>query len=45
MASKGADYQTNATTQVDWGLSYISGVYGSPCNAWSKWNSRSPHWY
>lgn len=45
MATSGADYQTNAATQIDWGLSYIKSVYGSPCNAWSKWNSRSPHWY
>ncbi|QHC59161.1 hypothetical protein [Rathayibacter sp. VKM Ac-2760] len=45
MATSGADYQTNAATQVDWGLSYIKSVYGSPCTAWSKWNSRSPHWY
>lgn len=45
MANSGADYQTNAATQVDWGLSYIKGSYGSPCAAWSSWNSRSPHWY
>ncbi|PPI21046.1 hypothetical protein C5D34_05970 [Rathayibacter sp. AY1B1] len=45
MANSGADYQTNAATQVDWGLSYIKSAYGSPCNAWSSWNSRSPHWY
>lgn len=45
MASYGSDYQTNAATQIDWGLAYIDDVYGSPCAAWSKWNSRSPHWY
>ncbi|PPF28826.1 hypothetical protein C5C18_00410 [Rathayibacter tritici] len=45
MANSGADYQTNAATQIDWGLSYIKNSYGSPCNAWSSWNSRSPHWY
>ncbi|WKK71555.1 hypothetical protein Q0F99_19875 [Rathayibacter oskolensis] len=45
MASYGSDYQTNAATQIDWGLAYIKSVYGSPCTAWSKWNSRSPHWY
>ncbi|PPF25047.1 hypothetical protein C5C34_03765 [Rathayibacter rathayi] len=45
MANSGADYQTNATTQIDWGLSYIKSSYGSPCNAWSSWNNRSPHWY
>ena len=45
MASAGMDYQTNAATQVNWGLSYIKSSYGSPCSAWAKWNSRSPHWY
>ena len=45
MATYGADYQTNAATQVDWGLAYISDRYGSPCAAWSAWNNRSPHWY
>jgi len=45
MASSGSDYQTSAATQVNWGLSYIKSSYGSPCNAWAKWNSRSPHWY
>ncbi|MBF4462097.1 MULTISPECIES: coiled-coil domain-containing protein [unclassified Rathayibacter] len=45
MATAGGDYQTNAATQVDWGLSYIKSAYGSPCTAWAAWNSRSPHWY
>lgn len=45
MATSGADYQTNAQTQVNWGLSYLKSSYGSPCAAWSSWNSRSPHWY
>lgn len=45
MATSGADYQTNAQTQVNWGLSYLKNSYGSPCAAWSSWNSRSPHWY
>jgi hypothetical protein len=35
MASAGGDWMTNADTQVNWGLSYISGRYGSPCAAWS----------
>ncbi|GIT79535.1 hypothetical protein LLS1_12040 [Leifsonia sp. LS1] len=35
MASAGPDWMTNANTQIDWGLSYISGRYGSPCAAWS----------
>lgn len=35
MASAGADWMTNANTQIEWGLTYISGRYGSPCAAWS----------
>jgi len=34
MASIAADWQTNPTTQIKWGLTYISGTYGTPCNAW-----------
>lgn len=43
MASAGADWQTNAATQVAWGLGYISGRYGSPCGAWG--HSQSVGWY
>lgn len=32
-------------TQIRWGLGYIKNVYGTPCNAWSLWQSRYPHWY
>ena len=35
MASAGGDWMTNADTQINWGLSYISGRYGTPCAAWS----------
>ncbi|MDY0912469.1 hypothetical protein [Rathayibacter festucae] len=45
MATYGSDYQTNAATQIDWGLAYIADRYGSPCGAWSSWNSKTPHWY
>jgi murein DD-endopeptidase MepM/ murein hydrolase activator NlpD len=45
MASAGADWRTNAATQVRWGEGYIHDVYGSPANAWAKWQARSPHWY
>ncbi|MCT9107934.1 phage tail tape measure protein [Streptomyces mirabilis] len=45
MASAGSDWKTNAATQIRWGLGYIKSVYGSPNNAWSKWQARSPHWY
>ena len=45
MATMGKDYRTNPVTQIRWGLDYIKKSYGTPCNALSKWNSRSPHWY
>lgn len=45
MASYGADYLTNASVQISWGLNYIKGRYGTPCGAMSAFNSRSPHWY
>jgi hypothetical protein len=47
MSSAGSDWKTNATTQIKWGLGYIKGRpdYGTPCAAWSLWQSRSPHWY
>lgn len=35
MATAGPDWMTNAGTQIEWGLRYISGRYGSPCAAWS----------
>lgn len=43
MASAGADWQTNATTQIAWGLDYISRGYGSPCGAWG--HSQATGWY
>jgi hypothetical protein len=36
MASAGADWQTDATTQIRWGLGYIKTVYGTPCGAWQN---------
>jgi hypothetical protein len=36
MASAGSDWQTNAATQIKWGLGYIQSTYGSPCAAWSQ---------
>ncbi len=36
MASAGADWQTNAATQIRWGLGYIKSVYGTPCGAWQN---------
>jgi len=43
MASAGADWQTSAETQINWGLGYISGRYGTPCGAWA--HSESNGWY
>jgi hypothetical protein len=34
MASAGPDWQSDATTQIKWGLEYIQGTYGTPCDAW-----------
>ena len=35
LASAGSDWMTNYRTQINWGLGYISGRYGSPCGAWT----------
>jgi hypothetical protein len=43
MAAYGADWQSNPATQLAWGLSYIRDRYGSPCGAWSFWQSHN--WY
>jgi hypothetical protein len=43
MASAGADWRTNAATQVRWGLTYIKGTYGSPCAAWR--HAQAEGWY
>ena len=43
MSSYGSDYLSNYQTQIDWGLGYISGRYGSPSNAWE--HSESTGWY
>ncbi|MBS0025536.1 phospholipase [Microbacterium paraoxydans] len=43
MASAGADWQTNAATQIAWGLKYIADAYGTPCSAWG--HSQAMNWY
>ena len=43
MATAGADWATNAATQIEWGLGYITGRYGTPCGAWA--HSQSVGWY
>jgi hypothetical protein len=39
----GADWRTNPTTQIRWGLWNIQQVYGTPCNAWA--HEVAYHWY
>ncbi|MFC6878276.1 MULTISPECIES: lytic transglycosylase domain-containing protein [Actinomadura] len=43
MASAGSDWRTSARTQIKWGLGYIGGRYGKPCDAWG--HSQSVGWY
>lgn len=43
MSSAGSDWQTDAATQIKWGLTYIQGRYGSPCGAWA--HEQSVNWY
>jgi hypothetical protein len=43
MAAAGADWQSNAATQIRWGLGYIKARYGSPCSAWGF--KQSHGWY
>jgi hypothetical protein len=35
MASAGSDWADNPVTQIRWGLDYIAGRYGTPCDAWA----------
>jgi hypothetical protein len=43
MASAGPDWQTDAATQIRWGLEYIQSTYGSPCAAWG--HEEATGWY
>lgn len=43
MAAFGANYRDDAAAQIDWGLSYIAGCYGSPNKAWE--HSEHYGWY
>lgn len=38
-------WRNSPSKQIEWGLKYIKGRYGSPSKAWSFWNSKNPHWY
>src|SRR4051794_3834856 len=35
MSSAGGDWRTSSATQIEWGLGYIQGRYGTPCGALS----------
>ena len=43
MASAGGDWQTDAATQIRWGLGYIRGSYGTVCAAWR--HEQAYGWY
>jgi hypothetical protein len=43
--SVGASKTSDPYAQTLAGLTYIARSYGDPVNAYSKWSSRSPHWY
>lgn len=43
MASAGEDWRESATTQMEWGLDYITNRYGSACDALD--HSRQNGWY
>ncbi|MCO8272387.1 lytic transglycosylase domain-containing protein [Actinoplanes sp. TRM 88003] len=43
MASAGSDWKSNPATQIEWGLGYIEGRYGTPCSAWG--HSQDVGWY
>jgi resuscitation-promoting factor RpfB len=44
MSSAGPGWQSNAETQIKWGLGYIAARYGTPCGAWATWQSQGG-WY
>ena len=43
MGANGSDWRTNPVTQIQWGLGYVDSTYGSPCSAWSAFQSKG--WY
>jgi hypothetical protein len=43
MASAGPNWETDPTTQIEWGLGYIKERYGTPCGAWAWWEDHG--WY
>jgi hypothetical protein len=43
MSSAGPNWESNAETQIRWGLGYIKARYGSACSAWSY--KQGAGWY
>lgn len=43
MSTAGSDWETSPATQIEWGLGYIKGRYGTPCSAWA--HSSAVGWY
>jgi hypothetical protein len=43
MSTMGADWRDNPATQIAWGLFYVKSTYGTPCGAWSAFQSKG--WY
>jgi len=43
MGEYGSDWESNPVTQIRWGLHYVQSRYGSPCGAWSHFESDG--WY
>jgi uncharacterized protein YabE (DUF348 family) len=41
MASAGPNWQSDAATQIKWGLGYIADRYSTPCGAWSFWQAHN----
>ncbi len=39
----GPGWESDANVQINWGLQYIAGVYGTPCEAWDSSEDRG--WY
>jgi hypothetical protein len=43
MSAAGPDWQSDAATQISWGLGYIRATYGTPCAAWG--HEEATGWY
>ncbi|MGI8677819.1 MAG: ubiquitin-like domain-containing protein [Jatrophihabitans sp.] len=41
MSSAGPNWQSDASTQIKWGLGYIQARYNTPCGAWGFWQAHN----